>query len=99
MATVIQHTTPLCVFIHLFLGGTDYDPIIDKWLTFNGDVFEVDIAVNITNDFLFEYNEILGVSMKLISEPFTGLELQDNTTIVIIDDDGMFDDNYRDMGS
>lgn len=85
-----------------FIGGTDYDPIIDKLLTFNGDIFEVDIAVNITDDFLFEHDEILGVSMKLISEPFTGLELQDNATIVIIDNDGMFDDNIknsRDMGS
>ena len=50
----------------------------------------MDIAVNIKNDFLFEHDEILGVSMKLVSESFVELELQDNTTIVIIDNDGMF---------
>lgn len=47
------------------------------------------ITVNITDDFLFEYDEVFLIRVELISEHFPGLSLQSNVTVTIIDNDGM----------
>lgn len=71
------------------IGGLDYASISDEQLTFSADLLEMDIMINIIDDFLFERDEAFIISIQLISEPFTGLRLQNNITITIVDNDGM----------
>lgn len=74
--------------IFLFAGGLDYTSISNEWLTFSSNVLRNDITINITDDLLFEYNEVFTINMTLISEPFPGLRLLNNATVTIIDNDG-----------
>ena len=70
------------------IGGSDFEPIADKQLIFNTDALEMNITIDIIDNVLYESDEEFSINMELISEPFTGLELQRSLRIIIIDDDG-----------
>ena len=76
-------------------GELDYSSIHQQQFTFSPDVLEAVITINITDDFLFEYDEVFMISMVLISEHFPGLILGiSDVNVTILDNDGMYRYKY-----
>lgn len=72
----------------------DYTVISDKLLTFNAEETKADILINITDDLLYEHDENFFLKLILRSDELPGLNLPDNVTITIIDDDSMRTNKY-----
>ena len=72
----------------LFSGGLDYTPI-NKQLNLSTEIHESNISIHIMDDHLYEGNETFLIVIDLISAHVSGLEVVNNVTVTIIDNDGM----------